>query len=356
MPNSLYAIILAGGTGTRLWPRSRKEHPKQLLDLLSERTLLQETYDRVTPLVPPENVWVITNREYVDDVQTQLPFMPRSQIVGEPEGRGTAPPVALAALLLRDRAPDAITLILPADHVIPEGDAFRAALAAAAEVADAGYLVTLGIKPLYPETGYGYIEAGEALAPAQGQAVFRVNRFAEKPPAPTAERFVAAGNYYWNSGIFIWRADRILKEFARHMPRLLAQLGDIVAAGLDDIGFQEKWSALENQTIDFGIMEKAAAVAVIPLEAGWNDIGSWAALHGLMPQDAAGNAIHGDHIGVDTRTSLVYGNQRLIATIGLTDMIVIDTEDALLICPKDRAQDVKQVVEELKRRRALKYL
>lgn len=352
----LYAIILAGGSGTRLWPRSRTRHPKQLLDLLSERTMLQETYDRVIPLVPPENVFVITSWRYVEDVHAQLPYIPESQIIGEAEGRGTAPPVALAALLLRERDPDAITFILPADHVLGNSHLFRAALVAAADVANDNYLVTLGVKPTFAETGYGYIKAGEPLPDAQGMKVLQVERFLEKPDLETAEKFLAGGNYFWNSGIFIWRGEKILQEFQAHMPRLYAQLEAMVREGLDAPSFSQSWHALQNETIDYGIMEHAKQVAVIPLDAGWSDVGSWTALFDLMERDSANNAVLGDHIGVGTQGSLIYTNKRLVATIGLEDMIVIDTDDALLICPKDRAQDVKKIVDELKRRQAHKYL
>ncbi len=352
----LYAIILAGGSGTRLWPRSRAEHPKQFLDLVSERTMLQETYDRVVPLVSPQNVFVITSWRYVDDVHTQLPYIPQSQIIGEPAGRGTAPPVALAALLLRERDPDAITFILPADHVIQNPQLFRNALVAAAQVANKNFLVTLGITPTFPETGYGYIEAGETLPNAHGMNVLRVNRFLEKPNLETAQEFLARGNYFWNSGIFIWRGMQILSEFAAHMPEMYAQLENIVRAGLDALSFSDEWLKLQNQTIDYAIMEKAKHVAMIPLDAGWNDVGSWAALFDLMTRDGDDNALLGEHVTIDTRATYIYSNKRLIATIGLENMIVVDTDDALLICPQDRAQDVKKIVDELKRRKAEKYL
>lgn len=352
----LYAIILAGGSGTRLWPRSRTQHPKQLLDLVSERTMLQETYDRITPLVPPQNVFVVTSWRYVDDVHAQLPYVPEAQIIGEPEGRGTAPPVALAALLLRERDPDAVTLILPADHVLQDAAQFRRALVSAAEVANTNYLVTLGVTAKFPETGYGYIDAGAPLAEAGGMPVFQVTHFMEKPSLETAHEYVASGHHFWNSGIFIWRGDTILDAFAAYMPEMYALLQEIVSDGFDAPSFAEKWGRLENETIDYAIMEKADRVAVIPLDAGWSDVGSWAALWDIMARDDAENAVHGNHIGIDTNHSLIYTNHRLVATIGLENMIVIDTGDALLICPQDRAQDVKKIVDELKRRKAHDYL
>ncbi|MCC7162486.1 MAG: mannose-1-phosphate guanylyltransferase [Anaerolineae bacterium] len=352
----LYAIILAGGSGTRLWPRSRAEHPKQFLDLVSERTMLQETYDRIVPLVPAQNIFVFTGWRYIDDVHAQLPYIPKSQIIGEPEGRGTAPPSALAAMLLTSQDPEAVTIILPADHVISNAPAFRDALAAAAEIANQDYLVTLGITPTWPETGYGYIEAGDSFARANKQSVLRVRRFLEKPTSDAARQFLEQGNYLWNSGIFIWRVSRIIDEFKTHMPEMCAQLAGIVANGLQAASFQQAWQALQNETIDYAIMEKAERVAVIPLNADWNDVGSWTALYELMEQDKAKNVVRGEHIGVDTTSTFIYSDKRLIATIGLENMIVIDTDDALLICPQDRAQDVKKIVDELRRRQADRYL
>jgi len=257
---------------------------------------------------------------------------------------------------LRERDPEAVTFILPADHVLTDAHTFRNALSAAVQVAHDNYLVTLGIKPTFAETGYGYIKAGEPLTDVEGMSVYRVERFLEKPDLETAVRFLAGGNYFWNSGIFIWRGDKILQEFLQHMPQLHAQLEIIVRDGLDAPSFSQNWRALQNETIDYGVMEQAQRVAVIPLDAGWSDVGSWKALFDLMERDQANNAVQGEHIGVETENTLIYSNKRLIATIGLENMIVIDTEDALLICPQDRAQDVKKIVDELKRRKAHNYL
>jgi mannose-1-phosphate guanylyltransferase len=357
--NHLYAVILAGGTGTRLWPRSRRDRPKQLLDLLSARTMLQQTYDRIAPLMDPEHVYVITNAAYVGEVCTQLPAIPASHVIGEPEGRGTAPPVGFAARLLSDQDAEAVMVSLAADHFIQREAEFREAVCAAEQVARRNLLVTFGIQPSYPETGYGYIEAEEDLPKADGWRVRKVRRFTEKPDPQTAQEFVASGNYYWNSGMFIWAAATILEEFARYLPRHYQLLNEIVAArGTEREAetFERCWREMPNETIDVGIMEKSDRVAVLPLDVGWSDVGNWGTLLDLLPGDGNQNVVIGDHIGVETQSCLIYSNDRLIATVGLQDMIVVDTGDVVLVCHKEDAQKVKHLVDELKRRQQVKYL
>jgi mannose-1-phosphate guanylyltransferase len=355
----LYVVILAGGTGTRLWPRSRRERPKQLLGLLSTRTMLQQTFDRIAPLLPPDHIFVITNASYVEDVCQQLPEIPEEQVIGEPEGRGTAPPLGFAAELLRRRDPEAVMVSLAADHYIQREAEFREAVCAAQDIASRGFLVTFGIKPSYPETGYGYIEAGAELAQADGWRTFRVKRFVEKPDEETAARFIASGNYSWNGGMFIQRASVLREEFAVHLPNLAKQLDEIAAAHgtpSESETFTRVWQQMANETIDVGIMEKSDRVAVLPLDVGWSDVGNWASLLTILPGDGNRNVVIGDHIGVETSNSLIYSNSRLIATVGLSDMIVVDTDDIVLVCHKEDAQKVKHLVEELKKSQLEKYL
>ena len=347
----VYAVILAGGSGTRLWPRSRERKPKQFLDIAGERTMLQEAVERIEPLIPQERIFIITNREYLPIVGEQLSDLPASNAIGEIAGRGTAPAIGLAAVILRRLDPDAIMVVLTADHLIGRREVFREALRAAVQVAGEGRLVTLGIHVAYPETGYGYIECGELLSTVEGFDVYRVIRFTEKPDQETAQDFVAAGCYAWNSGMFIWRVDVILREMARLIPETYSQLEEIsqdLGTPQEDATLQRVWPQIAKETIDFGVMERAGEVAVIPVDIGWNDVGSWATLLDLLPADEEGNILTGEVAAVDVRNSLVYSSGRLIAVIGLEDMIVVDTGDATLICPRDRAQDVRKIVERLK--------
>ncbi len=347
----MYAVILAGGSGKRLWPRSRKAWPKQLLDITcEERTMLQETFARLESLVPAEKIFVVTGEPYLRSTREQLPAVPESNVVGELEGRGSAPAIGLAAIHLKRRDPQAVMACLPADHNITRPDKFRQVLLVAEQVAQQGHLVTLGIKPDHPHTGYGYVEAGERLVDFGEHAVYRVQRFTEKPDELTARRFVAGGRHLWNSGMFIWKASVILDEIEKQLPHLHACLTEIEQAlGAEEERevLEQTWSLVEKETIDFGVMEKAENVVVIPVEMGWSDVGSWASLIELLPGDGEGNVVVGRHVGLDTRGSLIYSPHRLVTTVGVENLIVVDTEDAILICAADRAQDVKALVEQL---------
>jgi mannose-1-phosphate guanylyltransferase len=358
----LVIVILAGGSGTRLWPKSRQALPKQFLDLTGQGTMLQETMHRLTPLVPPERIAVITNTDYIGLVHQQLPELPASHAIGEPTPRGTAAAVGLGAIFADFVQPGAIMASVHADHLILKPEAFRAALAAAAEVADRGPLVTLGIKPTFAHTGLGYVEQGEPLKPtSDGHAVYQVVQFTEKPDLSTAQRFVADRQHSWNSGLFSWRVDRILTEFANHMPELHAGLSKIAKSlGTADGGdtLAQVFPTLPQQTIDYGIMEQAANVAVLPVDIGWTDIGSWATLLDVLDADAKGNVVRGPGITItpDTRNTLIYTSKRLVATVGVEDLIIVDTGDALLVCPRQRAQDIRQIVDELRRLEYDSYL
>ena len=346
----IYAMIMAGGSGTRLWPLSRIAQPKQALRLTGERSLYQQAVDRLDGLVPAENIFTVANPRYSPMLNAQAEHIPAENFLVEPEGRGTAAAIGLAAIHLRHKDPGAVMIVLTADHFMSDVATFQQALRAAVATARQGWLVTLGIPPSYPSTGYGYIRQGSALPQAEGTAVYTVERFIEKPDLETAQKMLAAGGHSWNSGMFIWTVERILAEFGRQMPALHAQLEEIAAAigtGSYPAVLGRVWPQIQKQTIDYGVMEHAQKVAVVPAEIGWIDVGSWASLYELLPADAQGNRWTGPHLEIDASGVLAYNRERLVAVIGMHDLIIVDTPDALLVCPRSREQEVKRLVEML---------
>ena len=340
-------VILSGGSGTRLWPLSREAFPKQFLALVGERSMLQDTWARVAPLATAAPV-VVANEEHRFMVAEQLreSGCEGATILLEPAARNTAPAIAVAALeAMRDGA-DPLLLVLPSDHVITDAAAFRAAVTAAAGAAEQGALVTFGIIPTGPETGYGYVRA-EA-----GEGVRRVLQFVEKPDAATAQGYVASGDYFWNSGMFLFRASAFLAELEAHQPAMLAACRDALAKARRDEDFvrldKAAFSASPSDSIDYAVMEKTAAAAILPIHVGWNDVGSWSALWEVAEQDGDGNAHHGDVIAQGCRNTLAWGDGRLLALLGLEDVVVVDTADAVLVAHKDKVQEVKGIVGQLK--------
>lgn len=361
--DSMYAVIMAGGGGTRLWPLSRKNRPKQLLPLIGEQTLFQSTVARLEGYLPPERILVVTVAEQAAEMRVQVPEIPEENYIIEPAPRGTASVVGLAAAILHKRDPQAVMAVLPSDHFIRNRDLFHYLLKAAVDVARNDYLVTLGITPAFPSTAYGYIQQGAPLPGDYKYPTYAVARFTEKPDEKTAQKLLRAGDHSWNSGMFIWTTERILTEMRLQMPELSAALDEISAADAPqrDTVIKSVWPDLKVETIDYGIMEKAEQVAVLPAGGlGWSDVGSWDSLFEVLLPDMSGNIVtNGHHLALETNNTLVYGlpgSERLVVTIGVDDMVVVDAEDVLLVCKADQAQKVKNVVEHLRKHRQERYL
>jgi mannose-1-phosphate guanylyltransferase len=356
----MFAIVMAGGSGTRLWPLSRRRTPKQLLALTGETSLLQQTVARLGELLKPHDIYVITSQAHVRATRDQLPQLPEDNVLGEPLARSTAVAAGLATVLAR-RDPDEVCLVLPADHFVADEAAFAAGLREAARVAERGYLVTLGVVPTHAATGYGYITTGEQLHPSSPTAM--VERFVEKPDAATAERYLAEGGHLWNAGVFVWRVYAFRQAVERFQPEL--------ARALDRIGSLHRvpgWTGeirdilepIPAITIDVGIAEPAAAegrMAVVPLDAGWSDIGSWSSLLEALTRARGKDLVaSGEHLDRGSRNILVHGGDRLVVTVGLEDVIIVDTPDALLVCRRDRAEEIKPVLDEIARTAGDRYL
>ena len=337
------ALILAGGSGTRFWPLSRRARPKQLLALDGERSLLQETAARLAPLAAPADLWVCTTRELGDAVRRQLPEVPSAQVLEEPVGRNTAPAIAWSVASMPAAARQGVVAVFPSDHRVADPAAFRDVLARAVAVVERDdRVMTLGVKPYRVEPGFGHLELGEPL-PGDPE-LRRVARFVEKPPPETAERFFHAGNHLWNAGMFVFRGATLLELLARHQPELAAGVAEIAAAP-GRAG--ELYPRLPAISIDYALMEKLDGLGTLPLDCGWNDLGSWEALAEGLPPDAAGNAARGDVVALDAEGNLLLADAGTVAVLGVRDLVVVRTADAVLVLPKERSQEVRRIVAEL---------
>jgi mannose-1-phosphate guanylyltransferase len=346
-----YALIMAGGAGTRLWPLSREHLPKPALRLYGVQSMFEIAVERLLPLFSPEQILVVASADHNQVLREQVPSIPEGNFIVEPEGRGTASAIGLAAIHLEARDPEAVMAVLTADHVIGKPDIFRSVIRSAMAFADDDYLVTLGIKPTWPSTSYGYIEQAELLGEKLGFKAYTAERFVEKPNAQNAQRMLNLGIYSWNSGMFIWKVDRIMGEFKWQMPDLYARLmriAETIGTEQYNTVLGELWPGLAKQTIDYGIMENAKRVIVLPADMDWLDVGTWNNLKTVLDSDDKGNSKSGDVVLWNSENSMVIGDKRLVAGIGLENMIIVDTPDALLVCDMARAGEVKALVEHLK--------
>ncbi|RKD32266.1 mannose-1-phosphate guanylyltransferase [Thermohalobacter berrensis] len=356
------AVIMAGGKGERFWPKSRKKQPKQLLKLTNDdKTMIQLTVDRIEKLVDSNNIFIATVEDYAHPINSQLPQVPKQNILVEPMGKNTAACIGLAAVHIAKKDPDAVMLVLPSDHLIKNNEKFIDVLKTAKEVAEQGEnLVTIGIRPQYPETGYGYINFEEKIDSINGNDVLKVNRFVEKPDKETAKKYLESGKYLWNSGMFAWKVSTILKCMEMYMPELykgLMKIKEAIGTDKEEEVLCSEYSKFESISIDYGIMEKAESIFVIPGDFGWDDVGSWTSLERINNPDKEGNVVKGDNvITLDTKKCIIEGSNKLIATIGVEDLVIVDTDDATLICSKEKSQQVKNLLKKIKIMKKENYL
>lgn len=362
--HTLHAVILAGGSGTRFWPLSRETWPKQMLQIAGEDTLIRQTIKRISGFVPARNIWIVTTEDQAEGIKFHIDSLGSSakeiQFIQEPVGRNTAPAIGLAAVYLKQTSPESIMIVMPSDHAIPDTEKFLKDVEIAVNGARKDYLVTFGIKPTHPETGYGYIKVkkGSRLGI---KGLRQVEKFAEKPNLKTAKSYLSAGNYFWNSGIFVWKTSKILSEIETHLPSLYEVLKEIErqTSPLNSLNLlnlpnqrnqlNSLYSQLESVSIDYGVMERSSDVLMVLAKFQWSDLGSWTALDEIIDKDSSGNIRKGNTIDIGSQDSIVFAGERLIATLGLKDMVVVDTPDATLVTPKERVQEIRKIVEELKR-------
>ena len=356
-----YALIMAGGGGTRLWPMSRNETPKQLLPLIEEQSMFRVSVERLAPLFPPDRIYVVAGRQHIDALRLEAPELPAENFIAEPYGKDNGPAAALAIAIVLKRDPDATVAYLTADHHIADKEGFHRVLAAGQEIAQSGFIVTLGISASLPSTAFGYIRRGELLREIDGFRCYHARDFTEKPDMQTAVRFIRSGEYSWNSGMFIMRASHALSEFERQQPTIHSMMmrlkPHIDTPGFEDV-LDDIWEEIPKVSIDYAIMEGAQNVAVIPVDIGWSDVGSWDALFDILDLDEFGNGFKGsapDRVVVDTKNTLVYSD-KLTVTIGVENIVIVDTNDVLMVCHKDRTQEVRQVVNMLRAKSGESYL
>jgi mannose-1-phosphate guanylyltransferase len=362
MPN-VYAVIMAGGVGTRFWPRSTEKSPKQLLEIVNKGTMIQNTVKRISDLIEPKNILVVTGKVQRPLLAKQLPQIPAENIIVEPIGRNTAPCIGLAALFIRRRDPEAVMVVLPADHLMEDEAEFRRILNLAIWVAyESGKMITVGIQPMRPETGYGYIQVvdeDDGSNPYFSRGVYRVKTFAEKPNLQTARQFLQSGDFLWNSGMFIWRADTILREIELLLPEMhdeLAKIDATIGSEKYEAAVETGYRIIRNISIDYGVMEKSRDVYVIKGNFGWSDVGSWDEVYRISGKDDLGNSVTGKAYLHDTKNTLVFSGGTFVATIGVEGIIVIATDSGVLVCKQGHSQDVKEVVDYLRRKQMGEFL
>jgi mannose-1-phosphate guanylyltransferase len=342
---------MAGGSGTRFWPLSRRKHPKQLLTLFGQESLLEQTIARIQPVIPLAHTYVFTSAEILRKVRQLLPRIPSYQIVGEPASRNTAPALGVAAHEIALRDPEGLMVVLPSDHIIAKPVVFRQVLAAACRVAStAGRSVVLGLKPTRPDTGFGYVRLGGRQGEVGGHDVFLVEDFREKPTLAVARRYVSSGRYLWNGGMFIWKASTLIENFQRFQPEMASQLRKIAAAGrVWGRPFRQLYPKFQKISIDYALMEKISSIYALPADIGWNDVGSWAVAYELGNHDSEKNVRPNDSLSLDSQGNMVVSPKKYVVTVGVHDLIVVETGDALLVCARERSQDVGKAVQELER-------
>jgi len=358
----MFVVLMAGGTGTRFWPRSRKSYPKQLLNIIGSRSMLQLTFDRIKKLTSPDKILIITNNEQKSKIEDQLPEVPNENIIPEPIGRNTAPCIGLAATIIKKlQDQNEVMVVLPADHLIGNAASFIKTIKAGVDYIKSNEcLLTLGVTPAYPETGYGYVQAGDKISDSRGMDIYKVKTFAEKPNKETAQRFLKSGDFFWNSGMFIWKVSHILHEIDEFIPELsydLKQIEDSYGKRNYKKTLSDVYSRTKSISIDYGIMEHAKAVCVIKADFKWNDLGSWEAVYNISPKDKNGNVLDSQlSVLINAQNNYFYSSKKLIAAVDVEDLVVVEMDDAILVCKRENSQNVKMIVDHLERKDLEEYL